>query len=434
MTDKSSFAEWVADHAITTDSLDPRVPLDDLEPLGKLVGDARVVGIGESAHYVREFYLLRHRLLRFLVERCGFTVYAPEAPFTQAHVIDGWIQGGPGTAEEVAAAGVAIDLGRCREFHEQLAWMRAHNRTATRRLRLVGTDVPGSGGSPLPALEAVAGYLRGADPDALPLAEQAIGLVDRYHDPATFAALGRYATLDHATQDALTATVSRLLARMESMAAWQASQHHGREHATALWHLRGVWHLDHLHRDVAARGLAVADAARDVFMAESVLRLLEDGPPDLRVVVASHNIHLQKTPITGDGAFGHFPQGYHLAQALGEDYLAIAATSNHGRTAQIQPDPAHPLGFRVNDLPLPPAADGSVEAAVVTQAPLALTDLRAARAAVGDAESCRQLRMEGYFTDLPVFDAFDAVASIPHTSCTDYVTARHPAATGGLHR
>jgi erythromycin esterase len=33
-----------------------------------------VVGIGESAHYVREFYLLRHRLLRFLVQRCGFTV------------------------------------------------------------------------------------------------------------------------------------------------------------------------------------------------------------------------------------------------------------------------------------------------------------------------------------------------------------------------
>jgi erythromycin esterase len=33
-----------------------------------------VVGIGESAHYVREFYLLRHRLLRFLVQWCGFTV------------------------------------------------------------------------------------------------------------------------------------------------------------------------------------------------------------------------------------------------------------------------------------------------------------------------------------------------------------------------
>ena len=434
MTGKTSFADWVANHAITTRSLDPQAPLDDLEPLGKLLGGARVVGIGESAHYVREFYLLRHRLLRYLVERCGFTVYAPEAPFTQAHAIDAWIQGGPGTVEEVAAAGVALDLGRCREFHDQLAWMRAHNRTAARSLRVVGTDVPGSGGSPLPALEQVAGYLRGADPDALPLVEQAIELVGRYHDPATFQALGRYAALDHTAQDELTAIVSRLLARMESMAAWQASHHRGREHATARWHLRGAWHLDHLHRDVAGRGLAVADASRDAFMAESVLRLLEDGPPDLRVVVASHNIHLQKTTIAGDDAFGHFPQGYHLAQALGEDYLAIAATSNHGRTAQIQPDPAHPLGFQVNDLPLPPAADGSVEAALVTQAPLALADLRAASTAVGDAESFRRLRMEGSFTDVPVFDAFDAVAYIPHTSCTDYVTAQYATATAGVDR
>ena len=425
MTSKQSFTEWIADHAIRTESLDPRAPLDDLEPLGELIGDARVVGIGESAHYVREFYLLRHRLLRFLVERCGFTVYAPEAPFTQARAIDAWIQGGPGTVAQVAADGVAIDLGRCREFYDQLAWMRAHNRTATQRLRLVGTDVPGSGGSPLPALEAVAAYLRAADPDALALAEQAIDLVGRYHHPATFQALGHYATLDEAAQDALTATLSWLLARMESMAAWQASQHRGCEHATALWDLRGAWHLDHLHRDVAGRGLQVADAARDTFMAESVLRLLEGGPPDLRVVVASHNVHLQKTPITGDGAFGHFPQGYHLAQALGEDYVAIAATSNHGRTAQIQPDPEHPRGFQIQDLALPPVADRSVEAALATQAPLAIADLRAARPGVDDAESFGRLRMEGYFTDVPVFDAFDAVAAIAETSCTQQATA-HP--------
>jgi erythromycin esterase len=434
MNNKRSFAEWVANHAITADSLDPQAPLDDLEPLGALIGDARVVGIGESAHYVREFYLLRHRLLRYLVECCGFTIYAPEAPFTQALAIDAWIQGGPGTVEEVAAAGLAIDLGCCREFHDQLAWMRAHNRTATPPLRLVGSDVPGSGGSPLPALQEVAAYLRGADPDALPLADQAIALVGRYHDPATFQALGRYATLDHAAQDELTATLSRLLARMESMAAWQAAQDHGREHATALWHLRGAWHLDHLHRDVAGRGLPLADASRDAFMAESVLRLLNDGPPDLRVVVASHNIHLQKTPITSDGAFGHFPQGYHLAQALRADYLAIAATSTGGRTAQIQPDPTHPRGFQIQDLPLPPPADGSLEAALAVQAPLALADLRAARPSVDDAESFGRLRMEGYFTDVPVFDAFDAVAAIPHTSCTDQVTAQHAAATVGRPR
>ena len=53
-------------------TLDPAAPLDDLEWLDEAIGDARVVAIGESAHGIREFYQLRHRLLRYLVERHGF--------------------------------------------------------------------------------------------------------------------------------------------------------------------------------------------------------------------------------------------------------------------------------------------------------------------------------------------------------------------------
>jgi erythromycin esterase len=418
MPDKTSFANWIRDYAITADTLDPQAPLDDLEPLRALIGDARVVAIGESAHYVREFYLLRHRLLRFLAERCGFTVYALEAPFTEAHVIDAWVQGGAGTVAEVAVAGVAIDIGRCHEMHDLLTWMRAHNRNATTPLRFAGTDVPGSGGSPLPALEAVADYLRSYDPDALPLLEQATDLVRSYHDTATFNVLNRYTTLDPAVQDALTATLSRLLLRMETMGAEWRGQQGGEEHTAALQHLRGAWHLDHLHRDVAGRGLAVGSASRDAFMAESVLRLLEEGTTDTRIVVVSHNIHIQRTPETHDGPFGIFPQGYHLAQALGDDYVAIAATSTGGRTARIQPNPEHPLSFEILDRALPPLVDGSVEAAFADVAPLTIADLRVARPVVHDALSFQRMRMEDYFMDAPIFDAFDAVACLPQTSCT----------------
>ncbi|MBV8932074.1 MAG: erythromycin esterase family protein, partial [Kutzneria sp.] len=64
-------------------TLDPAAPLDDLAWLDEAVGDARVVAIGESAHYNHESYLLRHRLLRYLVERHGFTAYATESGFTE---------------------------------------------------------------------------------------------------------------------------------------------------------------------------------------------------------------------------------------------------------------------------------------------------------------------------------------------------------------
>jgi erythromycin esterase len=80
--------------AVPLASLDPDAALDDLEPLRDLIGTARVVGIGESAHYVREYGLLRHRLVRFLVERMGFTVVAVESGFSEGLVVDRWIHGG----------------------------------------------------------------------------------------------------------------------------------------------------------------------------------------------------------------------------------------------------------------------------------------------------------------------------------------------------
>jgi erythromycin esterase len=49
-----------------------RLPLDDLSHLAELIGGAHVVAIGESNHYIREFGLLRERVLRFLATELGF--------------------------------------------------------------------------------------------------------------------------------------------------------------------------------------------------------------------------------------------------------------------------------------------------------------------------------------------------------------------------
>ncbi|RKR92206.1 erythromycin esterase [Micromonospora pisi] len=426
MAAHGTFTDWLRLHAITADSLDPEAPLDDLEPLREMIGTARVVAIGENAHHVREFYLLRHRLLRFLVERCGFTAFAFEAPFTEAHAIDAWVQGGPGTVHEVAAVGAgAGNLGRCAEMYDLLTWMREHNRDAATPLRFAGSIIS----SRQPALAAVADYLRWADRDALPLLEQIRTLAKAFHHTSIFRVLDQYTASEHAVQDAMTATISRLLGRMETMTAYQCSQGREREHATALQHLRGVWYGDHSLRDFAGRGIPTGSAAADAFLAESVLRLLADGPSDGRILLAVHNCHIRKTVVAHEGAFGLFPAGYHLAQALGEDYIAIAATSGGGRTAEVRPESGHPLGFQVHDHAQPPLPGTSVESTFVTESPLTIADLRTARRAVTDSHTFQQMRMEHYLTDVDVFDAYDAIAYIPYTTCTDYVDAQPQSTT-----
>src|SRR4051812_44830756 len=61
-------SDWVRHHAVRLDSVDPGAPLSDMESLRRSVGDATIVGLGESIHGSAEETELKHRTLRFLVE------------------------------------------------------------------------------------------------------------------------------------------------------------------------------------------------------------------------------------------------------------------------------------------------------------------------------------------------------------------------------
>src|SRR5690606_30956421 len=93
-TDRTPFAAWLREHVTPLDTIDPEAPLDDLEPLRELIGGARVVAVGENSHFIEEFAAMRRRILRFLVERCGFTVLAFEYGFSEGFALDAWAQGG----------------------------------------------------------------------------------------------------------------------------------------------------------------------------------------------------------------------------------------------------------------------------------------------------------------------------------------------------
>ena len=51
----------------------------NMRPLKKVIGEARLVALGEATHGTREFFQLKHRMLEFLVSEMGFTVFGIEA-------------------------------------------------------------------------------------------------------------------------------------------------------------------------------------------------------------------------------------------------------------------------------------------------------------------------------------------------------------------
>jgi len=387
---------------VALDTVAPDAPLDDLEPLAELVGDARVVAVGESAHHVREFSLWRHRVLRFLAERCGFTVFAMESGFSEGLAVDAWVQGGPGDLGELAEHGITYRMGQAPEVRAQLSWMRS----SPLPLRFAGVDVPGSTASPLPALDNLRRYLGGIDPDAVPLVEEIAAYARAYAGEHTLLAYRAYAGIDRADRDRATALLAELAARFDALAVEYTADGGAEAYRIARRELRLAALLDQGLRGFAGEHAHPKVAARDRGMAETVLELLG---PDTRIVLAAHNTHIQRTPMVTP-AFTLSAMGHHLAHSLGDGYLAMAVTAQAGRTSARRADPAAPGGVAITSADLPPAPEDSVERAFPPSPGPQLVDLRTVR---GRTPGPERIRLSEGFLATPVLDAFDLVVSLP---------------------
>ena len=64
----------------------------NLDGLLERIGDSRVVLLGEASHGTAEFYDMRARITRELIEKKGFTIVAVEADWPDAQIIDDHIR------------------------------------------------------------------------------------------------------------------------------------------------------------------------------------------------------------------------------------------------------------------------------------------------------------------------------------------------------
>ncbi len=131
-------------------SVEPDGPLGDLRPLKGIVGDARLVGIGQAAHGSRDFLALQHRMFRYLVEEEGFRLFVLEAPWSAGLRLDDHVRTGRGDPARIMAEEFhnAYLFMRTPEVLELVRWMRAYNvRHRTIRCGSRGTTAAG----PVPA-------------------------------------------------------------------------------------------------------------------------------------------------------------------------------------------------------------------------------------------------------------------------------------------
>ena len=104
---------------------------DDYDGLLDLIGDARIVLIGEASHGTHEFYSERARITRRLIAERGFNAVAVEADWPDAYRINRYVRGESDDPDALAALGdfqrFPRWMWRNEDVLEFVAWLREYN-------------------------------------------------------------------------------------------------------------------------------------------------------------------------------------------------------------------------------------------------------------------------------------------------------------------
>ena len=406
---------WIERRAVEV-SLDITASNDDLAPLRDVVRNATVVGLGESTHGSHEQCHLKHRIVRFLVERIGFRTVAFEDDFASGVVIDHYLVTGDGDPIVLAAA-MSSPFWATAEIVELLTWLRAFNIDHPRDpVRFLGTDLLQLRQA---SFDAVRGYVAAHAP-------QRLAELDGYLDPVRLRGTSAdqfawYLPLPDGEQAALIESARRASELVASLPPdSELDRDYAEQHARAIL----GWY-ENFAVDSGFRG------ERERFIAHSI-RWWQDLTGH-RLVYWAANVHTTSAPQltyrTPEEEQTGTTAGGILENELGRRYVAIGTWFHDGTISSDYTAPGpQPIG--------PPGADllESDLAAAPGDASMLRLDRGAPREVRRWLDAPATMRVilpsytagdngDDYTMTVPdLDDAFDAAVFVRHTTASHLLT------------
>lgn len=319
MRQSLSEVSWVREHASAIRSDDPDdEDWSDLECIADLVGDSRVIGLGESTHGTQEEARMKHRLFRFLVEELGFTTLGIERDVSVVGAVDNLL--GP-VKTPLSNLPAGMYPWRSIELLELLQWIRARNGSRSERIRFVGFDMQQEldAGS----VDVVRRFLAESDPmyaaSVGPVMEAleeviAAGIADTVSSVSAPGLLRASAEISRrvAEMDSLQRTEGSWVAALNASVILQSLQLRALPPPT-LEDLRAVKH-------------------RDRCMAENVRWILDRLGKESKLVLWAHNFHVARIPEFMGGVLDDLIDSYKaIGFAFHEGSFRVRLDARDGR-------------------------------------------------------------------------------------------------------
>jgi len=299
----------------------------DLAPLLGRIGDARLVLIGEATHGTSEFYRMRERISRDLIEKKGFNFVAIEGDWPDAARIDHYVRHAEYPPSEwTAFARFPTWMWRNREVRGFVDWLRTYNAERPqnqRRVAFHGLDLY----SMHTSIQSVLDYLQDVDPETARVARTRYGCLTPWQmDPATYgqaALTGRYRTCE-------TEVVKMLADLLKKRQAYTA--HDGERFLDAVQNARLVANAEQYYR-VMYYGSRASWNLRDTHMFETLQSLLAHHGPESKGIVWAHNSHVGDASATDMSKRGEHNIGQLCRENFGDSCYIIGFGTDSGTVA-----------------------------------------------------------------------------------------------------
>ncbi len=374
--DLAPVTEALARAAIPLDG-DPR---RDHDALLELVGDRRIVLLGEGSHGTHEFYAARFEITRRLVEERGFDAVAVEGDWPDSDRVHRHVAGRAGADATADAALGGFGrfprwMWRNRVALALVEWLAAYNaehgRTDGAAVGFRGLDLYSLHAS----IDEVLRYLEAVDPDAARRARARYGCFEHYgEDPQEY---GYLASAGETCEDAVVQQLVELRRRGPDLVARDAERDLAASRAaadaaaeaaaapddyfSAEMNARLVLDAERYYRAMF-RGRNASWNLRDTHMADTLDALvahLRGRGRAGKVVVWAHNSHLGDARATELGARGELNLGQLVRERHGDDAVLVGFTTHDGTVTA-----AHDWGGAPEAMAVNPSLAGSVERAL----------------------------------------------------------------------
>ena len=298
----------------------------DLAPLMRRIGDARVVLLGEATHGTSEFYRMRARISRELIEKQGYSFVAIEGDWPDAARIDHYVRHAEYPPSEwTAFARFPTWMWRNSEVADFVGWLRARNAGVDpkRRVAFHGLDLYSLHNS----IREVLRYLDDVDPATARVARHRYACLTPWQsDPATYghaALTGHYRSCERD----VVAILAELLERQRAYA-----EHDGERFLDAAQNARLVTNAERYYR-IMYYGSRASWNLRDTHMFETLKTLLAFHGPESKAIVWAHNSHVGDASATEMDARGELNIGELCRKEYGNAMYSIGFGTDSGSVA-----------------------------------------------------------------------------------------------------